>query len=104
MAPNIDTVHTFPDQHNVKTKTSADDSTSRKPQLIRQPLKYSGTLDSYEKVQATPAIGVEFPELQLSSILGDDAKVRDLAITSESVVIQGRQRREKCIYTVRGFG
>lgn len=86
MAPNIDTAHALP-EHTVEAKTFVDGSTSRKPQLIRQPLKYSGALDGYKKVQATPAIGVEFPELQLSAILNDDAKVRDLAITSKSEAI-----------------
>ncbi|KAL7629487.1 hypothetical protein AAE478_001007 [Parahypoxylon ruwenzoriense] len=44
------------------------------------PLKYSGTLDSYEQFDVTKVIGREFPELQLSEILHDDAKIRDLAI------------------------
>ncbi len=46
------------------------------------PLKYSGSLDGYEQFDVTAVIGREFPKLQLSSILHDDAKVRDLAILS----------------------
>lgn len=49
------------------------------------PLKYSGSLDSYEHFDVTAVIGREFPKLQLSEILNDDAKVRDLAITGMSL-------------------
>ena len=45
------------------------------------PLKYSGSLDKYERFDVTPTIGREFPKLQLSEILSDDKKIRDLAIT-----------------------
>jgi len=44
------------------------------------PLKSSGSLDSYEQFDVTAVIGREFPALQLSSILHDDNKIRDLAI------------------------
>ncbi|KAK4458541.1 alpha-ketoglutarate-dependent sulfonate dioxygenase, partial [Cladorrhinum samala] len=44
------------------------------------PLTYSGSLDSYEHFDVTGVIGREFPTLQLSEILHDDAKIRDLAI------------------------
>ncbi|RVX72580.1 hypothetical protein B0A52_03976 [Exophiala mesophila] len=45
------------------------------------PLKYSGSLDQYKSFDVTNVIGREFPELQLSDILNDDNKIRDLAIT-----------------------
>ncbi|KAH8673391.1 hypothetical protein BX600DRAFT_479963 [Xylariales sp. PMI_506] len=45
------------------------------------PLKYSGSLDSYKHFDVANVIGREFPELQLSEILHDDEKIRDLAIT-----------------------
>ena len=45
------------------------------------PLKYSGSLDQYPHVDVTNVIGREFVDLQLSQILGDDNKLRDLAIT-----------------------
>ncbi|KAJ5155718.1 alpha-ketoglutarate-dependent sulfonate dioxygenase [Penicillium capsulatum] len=44
------------------------------------PLKYSGSLDEYESFDLTSVIGREFSTLQLSEILHDDAKVRDLGI------------------------
>lgn len=84
MAPNIDVVQNIP----VKTKgvgLDASASPSKKPELLRQPLKYSGALDGYRKFQVTPVIGVEYPELQLSEILKDDAKLRDLAVTGKSI-------------------
>lgn len=52
--------------------------------LIREPLKYSGSLDNYESFDVTNVIGREFPKLQLSEILNDDAKIRDLAILGEN--------------------
>ncbi|KAH8812819.1 hypothetical protein F5884DRAFT_843929 [Xylogone sp. PMI_703] len=44
------------------------------------PLTYSGTLDHYESFDVTAIIGREYPKLQLTEILKDDAKLRDLAI------------------------
>jgi hypothetical protein len=44
------------------------------------PLEYSGTLDNYESFDVTSVIGREFPKLQLTEILQDDSKIRDLAI------------------------
>ncbi len=44
------------------------------------PLQYAGGLDNYESFDVTSVIGREFPKLQLSEILNDDAKIRDLAI------------------------
>jgi hypothetical protein len=44
------------------------------------PLQYAGTLDHYESFDVTSVIGREYPKLQLSEILSDDAKIRDLAI------------------------
>lgn len=46
----------------------------------RAPLKYSGSLDIYKSSDLTPIIGREFPELQLSTLISDDTKLRDLAI------------------------
>ncbi len=50
------------------------------------PLKYSGSLDSYEQFDLTPVIGREFPRLQLNDILNDDAKIRDLAVLGVSAL------------------
>jgi hypothetical protein len=44
------------------------------------PLTYSGTLDHYDSFDVTSVIGREFPKLQLTEILQDDSKIRDLAI------------------------
>lgn len=44
------------------------------------PLKYSGSLDEHKSFDVTNVIGREFPELQLTEILSDDVKIRDLAI------------------------
>jgi hypothetical protein len=54
------------------------DNSARNP--VRAPLKYSGTLDQYESFDVTGVIGREFQKVQLSEILEDDAKLRDLAI------------------------
>jgi hypothetical protein len=51
------------------------------------PLEYSGTLDHYESFDVTSVIGREFPKVQLTDILKDDAKIRDLAITGMSCFI-----------------
>jgi len=44
------------------------------------PLQYSGALDNYESFDLTSVIGREFPKVQLTEILQDDAKIRDLAV------------------------
>jgi hypothetical protein len=49
-----------------------------------EPLKYSGSLDGYEHFSTTPVIGEEFPTLQISEILSDNNKIRDLAILGKS--------------------
>ncbi|EXJ60572.1 hypothetical protein A1O7_04725 [Cladophialophora yegresii CBS 114405] len=48
---------------------------------LKEPLTYSGSLDEYKSFDVTKVIGREFPESQLSDILHDDRKIRDLAIT-----------------------
>ncbi|KAK3681331.1 hypothetical protein B0T22DRAFT_531235 [Podospora appendiculata] len=67
--PEVNT--TFP------TKTLAGHSSASR---LSGPLKYSGSLDSYEQLDFTAVIGREFPELQVSEILHDDTKIRDLAV------------------------
>jgi hypothetical protein len=56
------------------------------PTLIREPLKSTGSLDNYEHFNATPVIGTEFPKVQLTEILQDHAKIRDLAILGTSPI------------------
>ncbi|CAI6090569.1 unnamed protein product [Clonostachys chloroleuca] len=50
------------------------------PRLIREPFRSSGSLDMYQQIQVTPLIGTEFPKLQVTDILWDNQKIRDLAI------------------------
>lgn len=50
------------------------------PRLIRVPFRSSGSLDMYQQIQVTPLIGTEFPKLQVTDILWDNQKIRDLAI------------------------
>jgi len=69
LAPNVPDV--IPSKHGVTTD------------LRKTPLKYSGSLDGYKSFDVTHVIGREYPELQLSEILKDDRKIRDLAITGE---------------------
>ena len=47
---------------------------------LTNPLQSSGSLEQYEHSSVTPIIGEEFSKLQLSDILSDDQKIRDLAI------------------------
>jgi len=49
------------------------------------PLSYSGSLDDYEQVDVTAVIGREFPNLQISDILHDDTKLRDLAVLGTQI-------------------
>ena len=44
-------------------------------------LLYSGTLDQYESFDLATVIGKEFPKVQLTELLKDDAKIKDLTIT-----------------------
>ncbi|CAI6073638.1 unnamed protein product [Clonostachys chloroleuca] len=59
---------------------SAPEQEARPGNLIRQPLKYSASLDQYRSFESTPVIGTEFPDLQVTDILNDDDKLRDLAV------------------------
>lgn len=53
----------------------------------RAPLINSGSLDVYESFDVTNIIGKEFPNLQLSEIVHDDDKIRDLAILGKPFFI-----------------
>ncbi|GLA11840.1 hypothetical protein AnigIFM62618_005814 [Aspergillus niger] len=50
--------------------------------IIHSRMRTSGALDMYAYVDATNALGREYLDLQLSSIVSDDSKVKDLAITA----------------------
>ncbi|RHZ50990.1 TauD/TfdA dioxygenase family protein [Aspergillus thermomutatus] len=47
-----------------------------------RPQRTSGALDKFKYIETSPALGREYPELQLSSIIDNDEIVHDLAITA----------------------
>ncbi len=77
MAPPAATIEVASPLAGTTVKTAAKSNTSSS---LTTPLRYTGSLDSYEHFDVTAVIGREFPTLQLSEILHDDAKIRDLAI------------------------
>ncbi|KAI8669428.1 TauD domain-containing protein [Fusarium keratoplasticum] len=77
-AAEIDVQTTAPAVQPV-TKTIVGTKSSSASRLDG-PLTYSGSLDSEEQFDVTAVIGREFPKLQLSEILKDDTKLRDLAV------------------------
>jgi hypothetical protein len=75
---DVDTVSSHeltPSQEDHVTKTTTSPFSA--------PLKYSGSLDSFEQFDVTAVIGREFPKLQLSQIIDDDARIRDLAVIGD---------------------
>jgi hypothetical protein len=79
MAPPAAEVDTVSSSDVLPTHTKEAIRTSNS--TFPTPLKYSGSLDIYEHFDSTSVIGREFLKLQLSQIIDDDAKIRDLAIT-----------------------
>ncbi|KAL4946318.1 hypothetical protein BDV06DRAFT_218448 [Aspergillus oleicola] len=79
MAPSIEVASPTP-AAAPDTKVEAQEATAASS-YIREPLKYSGSLDEFKSFDVTPIIGREFPDTQLTDILNDDQKIRDLAIT-----------------------
>lgn len=62
------------------------------------PLKYSGSLDSYEQSDLTPVIGREFHGLQVTELLeAEDRVIRDLAVTSKSYNMQNNRKIEEML-------
>lgn len=52
---------------------------------LSEPLKYTGTLDSFKNQDLTPVIGREYEGLQVRDLLKwDDETIRDLAATSNN--------------------
>jgi hypothetical protein len=80
-AANVDIQSTsvVPDISSKPSGPQSHSSASR----LSGPLEYSGSLDSYEHFDLTGVIGREFPTLQLSEILYDDVKLRDLGVLSK---------------------
>ena len=87
MAPNVDINTTTGQSHQFQNshpaKTTLPYASQGHDNLIRKPLSDSGSLDKYRHFEVTPVIGTEFPDVQLSDLLQDDTKIRDLAITGK---------------------
>ncbi|KAF2728343.1 taurine catabolism dioxygenase [Polyplosphaeria fusca] len=66
-----------PEQPTIDVLPSKKSSSSSR---LSGPLEYLGSLNEYRQFDVTNVIGREFPELQLSQILNDDTKIRDLAV------------------------
>lgn len=64
------------------TTNNGDSSKPHYTSRLNEPLQYSGSLDQYESFDLTATIGREFPALQLSEMLHDDVKIRDLGTIS----------------------
>ena len=85
-AADIDTQSPASPTHSISAKTRTAPEVKKTVGGLTQsssfppPLQYSGTLDNYESFDVTSVIGREFPKLQLTDILNDNAKIRDLAI------------------------
>lgn len=80
MSPALDTQN-VPEVLDLKAKNINTPQAS----LLREPLKSSGSLKEYENFNSTPIIGTEFPNVQLTEILKDETKIRDLAILGEFI-------------------
>jgi len=80
MAPPSADIDTFTAHDAVPDVSSTKIASHSKDSTFPKPLVYSGSLDEYKSFEATPVIGREYPEVQLTDILKDDAKIRDLAI------------------------
>lgn len=86
MAPPSADIQTAPTVSPVHTKARIIPELKKSVAGLTQsasfpaPLEYSGSLDHYDSFDVTSVIGREFPKLQLSEILHDDQKIRDLAI------------------------
>ncbi|KAL6239648.1 hypothetical protein BDW75DRAFT_249738 [Aspergillus navahoensis] len=78
MASSIKIASSTPTRAPVEPK---GDPKATASSYIREPLKYSGSLDGFKSFDVTPITGREFPDLQLTDILNDDQKIRDLAIS-----------------------
>ncbi|CAI7641719.1 unnamed protein product [Penicillium palitans] len=75
MSPALDTQN-VPEVLDLKAKNINTPQAT----LLREPLKSSGNLKEYENFNSTPIIGTEFPNVQLTEMLKDETKIRDLAI------------------------
>ncbi|PWZ02128.1 taurine catabolism dioxygenase [Testicularia cyperi] len=75
MAPSADVAKPF---------GSGTPGLDQKSGLLREPLKLAGVLDQYKHIDLTPAIGREYPDIQLTDLIAApnaDELLRDLSIT-----------------------
>lgn len=80
MAPPSADTQSIPQANGSAKYTNKGPSASK----LSGPLKYTGSLDEYESFDLTAAIGREFSNLQVSKILHDDTKIRDLGVLGQS--------------------
>ena len=77
------------------------------PALMREPLKPTGCLDTYEYIELTPVIGREYPTLQLIDLYrakNRDELLRELAIiVSQRGVVFFRHQSDLNLDDQRGF-
>ena len=67
------------------TSNGSSNKNDTPTQLQREPLVYSGSLDSFSSFDVTTVIGREFPDVQLMDLVSApnaDTLLRDLAIIS----------------------
>jgi hypothetical protein len=51
--------------------------------MVHPRMRTCGALDAYAHVDASHALGREYPDVQLSEIIADDSKIKDMAITGK---------------------
>lgn len=56
---------------------------TNKHNVVHPRMRTTGALDKYAYIDATNALGREFRNAQLSDIVADDSKIKDLAITGK---------------------
>ena len=89
-AAEVDTQSTAPAVQPV-TKT-VEGVKSSSASRLDGPLSNTGSLDGEEQFDVTAVIGREFPKLQLTEILKDDDKLRDLAVLGMHRPVTARKR------------
>jgi hypothetical protein len=60
---------------------------SESQQPFPSPQRTAGALDKFKYTESSPALGREYHGMQLSSIIDNDAIIRDLAITGKHALI-----------------
>lgn len=90
--PSLKRVH-VEDGRDGNTGSIVGGQVSARSSLL-EPLRYTGSLDSYHHQDLTPVIGREFEGLQVTDLLAsDDSVIKDLAVTSTLPTPQGWYKR-----------